>query len=72
MAFRYSFSLVVSDSPTVSLSSQNHQSFLASGMAIIWGIALAKLSFHIYFNNRYGYFRDEFDYIVCGEHLAWR
>src|SRR5439155_26251230 len=34
-------------------------------------IALAKLVFHIYFNNRYGYFRDEFDYIACGDHLAW-
>jgi hypothetical protein len=40
-------------------------------MAIIWAIALAKLFFHIYFNNRYGYFRDEFDYISCGDHLAW-
>ncbi len=40
-------------------------------MLIIWLIALAKLLFHIYFNNRYGYFRDEFDYISCGDHLAW-
>ena len=40
-------------------------------MVIIWLIALAKLLFHIYFNNRYGYFRDEFDYISCGDHLAW-
>jgi hypothetical protein len=40
-------------------------------MATIWAIALAKLLFHIYFNNRYGYFRDEFDYIACGDHLAW-
>ncbi len=40
-------------------------------MVIIWLIALAKLLFHIYFNNRYGYFRDEFDYISCGNHLAW-
>jgi hypothetical protein len=72
MAVRYSSSLMVCDSPTVSLSRQNHQSFLASGMAIIWGIALARLSFRSYFNNHYGYFRDEFDYIVCGEHLAWR
>lgn len=40
-------------------------------MPIIWLIALAKLLFHIYFNNRYGYFRDEFDYIACGSHLAW-
>jgi 4-amino-4-deoxy-L-arabinose transferase-like glycosyltransferase len=47
------------------------QSFLATGLALIWLIALAKLLFHIYFNNRYGYFRDEFDYIACGDHLAW-
>ncbi len=40
-------------------------------MAAIWAIALADLLFHIYFNNRYGYFRDEFDYMACGNHLAW-
>ncbi|HXM66061.1 MAG TPA: glycosyltransferase family 39 protein [Candidatus Acidoferrum sp.] len=40
-------------------------------MGIAVAIALAKLLFHIYFNNRYGYFRDEFDYISCGDHLAW-
>jgi Dolichyl-phosphate-mannose-protein mannosyltransferase len=40
-------------------------------MAIVWAIALAKLIFHIYFNNRYGYFRDEFDYMSCGDHLQW-
>ncbi len=40
-------------------------------MALIWAIALAKLVFHIYFNNRYGYFRDEFDYMSCGDHLQW-
>jgi Dolichyl-phosphate-mannose-protein mannosyltransferase len=40
-------------------------------MPLIWAIALAKLVFHVYFNNRYGYFRDEFDYIACGNHLAW-
>jgi Dolichyl-phosphate-mannose-protein mannosyltransferase len=40
-------------------------------MPLIWAIAFAKLIFHLYFNNRYGYFRDEFDYIACGNHLAW-
>lgn len=40
-------------------------------MAIVWAIAFAKLLFHIYFNNRYGYFRDEFDYMSCGDHLQW-
>ena len=42
-----------------------------NAMLFIWIIAFAKLLFHIYFNNRYGYFRDEFDYIACGNHLAW-
>jgi hypothetical protein len=32
---------------------------------------VAKFAFHWYFNNQYGYFRDEFDYIACGNHLAW-
>lgn len=40
-------------------------------MLVILAIALAKLLFHCYFNNRYGYFRDEFDYLACGQHLAW-
>jgi Dolichyl-phosphate-mannose-protein mannosyltransferase len=56
---------------TVSAPNRDPQSFFANGMAVIWAIALAKLLFHIYFNNRYGYFRDEFDYIACGDHLAW-
>ena len=56
---------------TVSAPPHGRQSFLAQGMAIIWAIALAKLLLHCYFNNRYGYFRDEFDYIACGDHLAW-
>jgi hypothetical protein len=54
-----------------SASRRNAVSFLASGLALIWLITLAKFLFHIYFNNRYGYFRDEFDYISCGDHLAW-
>jgi Dolichyl-phosphate-mannose-protein mannosyltransferase len=44
---------------------------LRTAMAVVWGMAIAKLLFHIYFNNRYGYFRDEFDYMSCGDHLAW-
>jgi hypothetical protein len=31
---------------------RDQQSFLNIGMAIIWAIAIAKLCFHIYFNNR--------------------
>jgi hypothetical protein len=56
---------------TPSLPSQEHRRFLAGGMLIVVLIALAKVLFHIYFNNRYGYFRDEFDYMSCGDHLAW-
>ena len=40
-------------------------------MLIVLAIAATKLVFHCVFNNRYGYFRDEFDYIACGRHLAW-
>src|SRR6478672_337416 len=49
----------------------NRKHFLGYGVAIVWAIALAKLVFHIYFNNRYGYFRDEFDCMSCGDHLQW-
>jgi len=47
------------------------QSFLADGMLIVLLLAVANFLMHLYFNNRYGYFRDEFDYIACGDHLAW-
>jgi len=58
--------------PTLSsLASDRRDSRLRSAMAVVWAIAVAKLLFHIYFNNRYGYFRDEFDYMSCGEHLSW-
>ncbi|HVI08959.1 MAG TPA: glycosyltransferase family 39 protein [Candidatus Binatia bacterium] len=50
---------------------ENPRSVFSSTMSMVWAIALAKLIFHVYFNNRYGYFRDEFDYIACGDHLAW-
>jgi hypothetical protein len=50
---------------------RNHGPFLAGGMAIVVVIAIAKFIFHFYFNHWYGYFRDEFDYIACGNHLAW-
>src|SRR3984893_4552157 len=56
---------------TTSAPSRDKQSSLVTGMTVIWAIALAKFLFHVYFNNRYGYFRDEFDYMSCGDHLAW-
>jgi hypothetical protein len=47
------------------------QSWTANGMLTVYGVALASFVLHMIFNNRYGYFRDEFDYIVCGRHPAW-
>ena len=46
-------------------------SWAKDGMLAVAGIAVASFVLHMIFNNRYGYFRDEFDYIVCGRHLAW-
>jgi 4-amino-4-deoxy-L-arabinose transferase-like glycosyltransferase len=43
---------------------------LRSAWIAVWAIALAKIVLHTYFNNRYGYFRDEFDYMSCGDHPA--
>jgi Dolichyl-phosphate-mannose-protein mannosyltransferase len=45
--------------------------FIEAGMGLVLAIAVAKFFFHWYFNNQYGYFRDEFDYMSCGDHLAW-
>ena len=47
------------------------QAFLAEGMSVVLILALANFLLHLYFNNRYGYFRDEFDYMSCGDHLGW-
>ena len=57
--------------PAISASISDRNRQLRIAMLIVWVIAAAKLLFHIYFNNRYGYFRDEFDYMSCGDHLAW-
>jgi len=46
-------------------------SFFRDGCCLVLVIALAKFALHMIFNNRYGYFRDEFDYMACGDHLAW-
>ena len=60
-----------STAPSLSAPSRPRPSFVAGGMLVVLAIALAKLLLHCYFNNRYGYFRDEFDYMSCGDHLAW-
>jgi len=71
VAIRYAYFPMAGTPPTLSAPDRDRQSFVTSGMAVVWAIALAKLLFHIYFNNRYGYFRDEFNYIACGDHLQW-
>jgi hypothetical protein len=52
-------------------SNREPRNFFADGMLIVIGIALSKLVLHCFFNNRYNYFRDEFNYLSCGDHLAW-
>src|SRR5437868_13397421 len=55
----------------VTAPADNGARFLAGGMMAVIALALAKLLLHCAYNNRYGYFRDEFDYLACGNHLAW-
>jgi hypothetical protein len=62
----------VTNIPTPSSSSNlEPRAYFAGGMLIVIALALGKLLLHCVFNNRYGYFRDEFDYMSCGDHLAW-
>ena len=44
---------------------------LRRAMMAVFAIAIANLVFHCFFNNGYNYFRDEFNYLACGDHLAW-
>lgn len=58
--------MTVNQAPAISASiSGRSQNQLRTAMTIVWATALAKLVFHIYFNNRYGYFRDEFGRCVA-------
>jgi len=42
-----------------------------NGMLAVAGIAAFSFVLHMIVNGRYGYFRDEFNYIICGNHPAW-
>jgi hypothetical protein len=42
-----------------------------AAVAVLAGLAIAKLLIHFVTNGTYGYFRDELYYIACSEHLAW-
>lgn len=44
---------------------------LATDTAILISLALVKLLIHFFFNGGYGYFRDEFYYMACGQNLAF-
>jgi 4-amino-4-deoxy-L-arabinose transferase-like glycosyltransferase len=56
---------------TAEFSSSLGDKWSFQGMTVVLFLALAKFLLHCYFNNRYGYFRDEFNYMACGDHLAW-
>jgi 4-amino-4-deoxy-L-arabinose transferase-like glycosyltransferase len=58
-------------SPQAPAAESKNTFYLANGMVIVVAIALGKFLLHCHFNNRYGYFRDEFNYMDCGDHLAW-
>jgi hypothetical protein len=45
--------------------------YLLSDIAILCYFALFKIIIHFLTNGNYGYFRDEFYYIACSDHLAW-
>ena len=38
---------------------------------LVYGFALLKLAVHLAFIRGYGWFRDEFYYVACGERLDW-
>jgi hypothetical protein len=56
---------------TSSVESTDHPTFLRNGIPAVLGIAGFSFALHMIFNGGYGYFRDEFDYIACGNHPAW-
>src|SRR5690242_11115850 len=60
----------ITTEPAQSLENKE-ASLLTDGMFIAAILALGNFLMHVYFNNGYGYFRDEFDYMACGDHLAW-
>ena len=45
--------------------------FLSNGMPVVLAMSAALLVLHCYLNNRYDFFRDEFNYLACARHLAW-
>src|SRR5215471_3468670 len=56
---------------TTTSSARKKHTFLSDGMPVILAMAAALLISHCIFNNRYDYFRDEFDYLACARHPAF-
>ena len=56
---------------STTISAPEKHPFLSDGMPIVLAMAAALLVMHCIFNNRYGYFRDEFDYLACARHPAF-
>src|ERR1700750_966088 len=46
-------------------------SFLSGGMPVVIAMSAALLVVHCVFNNRYDFFRDEFNYLACARHVGW-
>jgi hypothetical protein len=59
------------DNSTGATRPVSQRSWLSTGMLLVLVLAAVKLIIHWYFDNRYDYFRDEFDYMACARHLAW-
>src|SRR5262245_49367851 len=49
----------------------NNEGTREEGKWLLLIFALIKLGLHLFTSSGYGYFRDEFYYIACSEHLAW-
>jgi hypothetical protein len=56
---------------TTTMPAPRERTFFSDGMPAVLALAAALLIVHCIFNNRYDYFRDEFDYLACAKHLAW-
>src|SRR5215472_14305398 len=57
--------------PSLADSERTQRRLFSKDMLAPWAIALVVFLVHLYFNNLYGYFRDEFGYMSCGDHLQW-
>ena len=55
---------------TPTFAATEKRAFLSDGMPAVLAMTTALLAIHCVFNNRYDYFRDEFDYLACAKRLA--